>query len=89
MENNDANTDYNKFVRVGDQKWETVEIAISIFFFFCFRFVFTIFYTESFQVPPKKNHPHLKCQSPHKIPIRRKSVGVGVQTMRADIDNFW
>ena len=29
--------------------------------FFCLRVVFTIFYTGSFQVPPEKNNPHLKC----------------------------
>ena len=33
MENNDANTDYHKFVTVGDQKWEIVEITIGITFF--------------------------------------------------------
>ena len=38
-------------------------------FFFCLRYVFTIFYTGSFQAPPKKNHHHLKCQFPPKIPI--------------------
>ena len=38
-------------------------------FFFCLRFVFTIFYRRSFQVLPKKNYPHLKCQFPPKIPI--------------------
>ena len=47
MENNNTNTDYHKVVRVGDQKWEIVEITI----------VFTTFYTGSFQAPPKKN-PH-------------------------------
>ena len=73
MENNNTNTDYHKFVRVGDQKWEIVEITIRIIFF-CLRFVFTIFYTGSFQVPPKKNHPHLKCQFPPKIPIWPKSL---------------
>ena len=29
---------------------------------FCLRFVFIFFYTGSFQAPPGKNHPHLKCQ---------------------------
>ena len=33
MENNDANTDYHKFVRLGDRKWEIVEITIGIFQF--------------------------------------------------------
>ena len=63
MENNDTNTDYHKFVRLGDQKWEIVEITIGI-----------IFYTGSFQVPPKKKSPHLKCQFPPKIPIWPKSL---------------
>ena len=34
MENNNTNTDYHKFVKVGDLKWEIVEITIGIFFFF-------------------------------------------------------
>ena len=54
MENKDTNTDHQKFVRVGKQKWEIAEIAIGIIFF-CLRFAFTIFYTESFQVPSEKN----------------------------------
>ena len=33
MDNNDTNTDYHKFVRVGDQKSEIVEITIKIIFF--------------------------------------------------------
>ena len=33
MENNDTNTAYHKFVRVGDQNWEIVEITIRIIFF--------------------------------------------------------
>ena len=33
MENKDTNTDYQKFVRVGDQKWEIVEVTIKITFF--------------------------------------------------------
>ena len=46
----------------------------SLFFCFCLRFVFTIFYTGSFQVPPKKNHPHLQCQFLPKIPVWPKSL---------------
>ena len=57
MENNDTNTDYNKFVRLGDLKWEIVEITIGIIFFFYLRYVLTNFYTGSFQVPPKKITP--------------------------------
>ena len=33
MENKGTNTDYQKFVRVGDQKWEIVEIITGIIFF--------------------------------------------------------
>ena len=55
MENNDTYADYHKFVMVGDQEGEIVEITIGItFFLFCLRFVFIIFYTGSFHVPPKK-----------------------------------
>ena len=59
MENKDTNTDYQKVVTVGDQNSETVEITIGII---CLRFVFTIFYTGSFQVPPEKNYPYPKSQ---------------------------
>ena len=70
MDNKDTNTDYQKFVKVGYQKGEIVEITIEIFFFFfCLRFAFTVFHTGSFQVSPEKNHPHLKCLIPPKIPI--------------------
>ena len=62
-ENKNTHADYQKVVRLGDQKWETIEII-----FFCLRFVFTIFHTRSFQVPPENNNPHLKCQFPHLIP---------------------
>ena len=33
MQNKGTNTDYQKFVRVGDQKREIVEIIIGIIFF--------------------------------------------------------
>ena len=33
MENNNTNTDYHQFVRVGKQKWEIVEITIWVIFF--------------------------------------------------------
>ena len=76
MENKDTNTKYEKLVRVGDQKWEILEITIGIFFFIiCLRwFVFAIVYTGSFQVQPEKNHPHLKCQFPPRILIWPKSL---------------
>ena len=73
MENNNTNTHYHKFVSVGEQKWEIVEITIGINFF-CLRFVFTIFYIGSFRVPSKKNHSHLKCQFPPQIQVWPKSL---------------
>ena len=73
MDNKNANTVYQKVVWVGNQKWVIVETTIGISFF-CLRFVLTISYTGSFQVPPEKNHPHLKCQFPPKIPIWPKSL---------------
>ena len=33
MENKDTNTYYHKFVTVGDQNWEIVEVTIRIIFF--------------------------------------------------------
>ena len=80
MENNDTNTDYHKFVRVGEQKWEIVEITIGIIFFFCLRYVFTIFYRGSFQIPSDKNYPYPKCQFSPKIPIWPKSLYINVLT---------
>ena len=53
MENKDTNTDYHTFFRAGDQKWEIVEMAIRIIFFFLLE-ICIIFYTGSFQVPLKK-----------------------------------
>ena len=47
MENNDTNIDYHKFVTVGDQKREIVEITIGIIVFFGF-FVFVFFLLEIF-----------------------------------------
>ena len=43
-------------------------------FFVCLRFVFTIFYTGSFELPPEKNYPHLNCQFPPKTQIWPKSL---------------
>ena len=34
MENKDTNTDYQKVVRVGDQKWEIVDTTFGIMFLF-------------------------------------------------------
>ena len=61
MENEDTNTDYHKFFRAGDQKWEIVEIAIRIIFFFCLRFVL-LFILGVFK-------SHLRKSPPCKVPI--------------------
>ena len=66
IENKDTNTDYQKFVRVADQKWEIVEITVGIIFF-CLRFLFTIY--KEYSSPIEKNHTHLKCTFPSKILI--------------------
>ena len=43
MENNDTNTDYPKFVKLGDQKWIIVEITYNGNHFFSFLLkIFTI-----------------------------------------------
>ena len=65
MDNNDTNTDCQKVVRVGGQKWEIVEITVRISFF-CLRFVFTTSYTGSFQVPPEKITPSQSANSHQK-----------------------
>ena len=62
IKNRDTNTDYQKFVSLGDQKWEIVEIAIGIFFFFGLRFVFAIFYREFLS-------PNWEKSTPPKVPI--------------------
>ena len=63
MENKDTNTDYQKFVRVGEQKWEIVEITVRIIFFWL-RFIFTFIY---FLYRVFKSH--LKKSPPPKKPI--------------------
>ena len=50
MENKDTNTDYEKFVRVGDQKWEIVEITIRIIFF-CYEICIHYFLYQEFSSP--------------------------------------
>ena len=50
MENNDTNTDYQKFVRAGDQKWEIVEITI-VFFFFLLEICIHYFLYKEFSSP--------------------------------------
>ena len=54
MENKDTNTDYEKVLT--GQKVRNCR-NYSQYHFFCLRFVFTIFFTRSFQVPPEKKSP--------------------------------
>ena len=62
MENKDTNADCQKVAR--GPKVVEVTIGIFFFFFFCLKFIFTIFYARSFQVPPEKNHPPPKVLIP-------------------------
>ena len=61
MKNKDVNIDYQKVVRVGDKKWDTIKI---IFSFWDSLF----FYTGSFQVTPVKKTPPLKKPVPTQNP---------------------
>ena len=65
MENKDTNTKYEKFVRVGDQKWEILEITIGIFFFHYLLEMIRIRYSlyREFSSPTWKKSP------PPKVPI--------------------
>ena len=64
---------YHIFIWVGDQKWEIVEIIFRIFFFAWD--LYALFFIQGvFKSHLKKNHPHLKCQFPPKIPIWPKSL---------------
>ena len=63
MENKDTNTDYQKFLRVGDQKWEIVEIIIAIIYclleicihYFSYRELLSLTWKKS--SPPKVSIP--------------------------------
>ena len=44
-----TNTDYQKFVRVGDQTWEILEISIGIIFFIFFAWdLYYLFFKREF-----------------------------------------
>ena len=66
MENNDANTDYHKFVRLGDQRWEIVEITIGIIFFF---FFFVLKICIQYFLYREFSSPTWKKSLPPKVPI--------------------
>ena len=68
MENKDTNTEYQKFVRVLDQKCEIVELNSESFF--CLRFLFTIFFYREFSSPTRKKSP------PPKVPIPTQNLNL-------------
>ena len=61
MENKDTNTDYQKFVRVGDEKWEIVEITTGTIFLL--EVYIYYFLCREFSSPTWKKSP------PPKVPI--------------------
>ena len=61
MENKNRNTDYQKFVRVGNQKWEIAEVTIGIVFLLEIRN--HCFLYREFLSPTWKKSP------PPKVPI--------------------
>ena len=61
MENKDTNTDHQMFVRVGDQKWEIVEITVG--FIFLLEINIHCFLYREFSSPTWKKLP------PPKVPI--------------------
>ena len=61
MENKDTNTDYQRVVRVGDQKWEIVETTFEIIFLF--EIFIPYFLYKEFSSPTWKQ------SSPPKVPI--------------------
>ena len=73
MEDKDTNTDCQKFVRVGDQKWDIVEITIGIIFF-TWDLYSLCFIQGVFKSHLKKITPPLKCQFSPKTPIWHKSL---------------
>ena len=62
MENKDANTDYQKVVKVGDQKWEIVETAFGIIFLFEIRIHYFLYREYS--------SPTWKKSLPPQVPIQ-------------------
>ena len=61
MENKDTNTDYHEVVRVGDQKWEIVEIMIRNIFFVSDSY--SLFFIQGVF------KSHLEKTTPTKVPI--------------------
>ena len=67
MENNDTNIDYTKFARVGDQKWELVEITIRITFLLeiaIYYFLYREFSSSTWKKSPPPKVP-IPTQNPN------------------------
>ena len=71
MKNKDTKKDYQKVVRVGDQKSEIAETTFGTIF--CLRFIFTIFLYKEFSSPTWKISPPPKMPIPTQITIWHKS----------------
>ena len=55
----------------------------NLFFCFCMRFVFTIFYTGSFQVPPKKK------SRPPTVPVPTQNPNLSIKTLLYESYEKW
>ena len=70
MENRDTNTNYQKVVRVWDQKWEIVEITIGITVLFEILLHYIYFLYRDFSSPTWKK------SSPPKVPIPTQNLNL-------------
>ena len=61
--NKDTKTGYQEVVKVGDQKWEMVEITIGIIFYIWDSYLLFFIYVGNFQVPSKKITPTQSANS--------------------------
>ena len=73
MENKDTDIGYQKFVRVGDQKWEIVEITIGISFLLEICIYYFLYREFSSPIWKKSPPPKVPVPTP-KIPIWPKSL---------------
>ena len=87
MENKDTNTDYQKFVRAGDEKWEIAEITIGIIFFFFAWDSYWLFFYRCKLCPPSSIHLHPVLCNTLNI-IRTKILHVIGQFPQTKAENF-
>ena len=72
MENKDTNTYYQKVIRVGEEKWEIVEITIGIIFLFEISIHYFLY--REFSSPTWKKSPPPKVPIPTQNPNLTKSL---------------